>query len=106
MWTRNLGRRTARVNQGRAESECERACSPTRLAPQHAPFVVPTLKSGPGETLRSVPPPRPIVVPTLKSGPGETLRLSAVQCWAHASGVGKRTGERLAPQHAPSLFPL
>src|SRR5207248_561545 len=28
--------------------------------------------------------------PTLKSGPGTTLRLSAVQCRAHASGVWKR----------------
>src|SRR6266550_4012010 len=50
------------------------------------PLFVPTLKSGPGETLRlkrrrgnedeeAGLPERPYVIPTLKSGPSEPLRL-------------------------------
>src|SRR5438552_13908069 len=75
----------------------ERARSDTAL--------VPTLKSGPNETLRlsavlcrahasGVGKMRragqSVRFPTLKSGPSETLRLSAVLCRAHASGVGKK----------------
>src|SRR6266550_5989093 len=73
------------------------------------PLFVPTLKSGPGETLRlkrrrgnedeeASLPERPYVIPTLKSGPSEALRLkrSAVQCRAHAYGVGNRKRERVA----------
>src|ERR1051325_5099020 len=45
----------------------------------------------------------PLVVPTLKSGPSEALRLSAVPCWAHASGVGKADGRGALALPQPSL---
>src|SRR5205823_10499352 len=46
--------------------------------------------------------PPAIAIPTLKSGPSKTLRVSAVQCWAHASGVGKR-GRRDCRVRFPTL---
>src|SRR5205807_10108654 len=69
-------------------------CSHSKEWARYDTALVLTLKSGPSETLP--------LVPTLKSGPNKTLRLSAVQCRAHASGVGKR-GRRDSQVRFPTL---